>query len=541
MGEDQSLGILMTKSGGDLPLAGPGSAFLIFFYYRYLKKFASDPLLLILMRRFRDNFNKWFVVTESLEAEGGGRLTPLTEGPVLRSLALFTAPLLATNLLQSLNGTINTFWVGRALGPAGLAATSNANLILFFLMGAVFGVSLAASIMVAQAVGARDMALARKVVGVGAAFFLVAATTVALAGAALSNQLLALTGTPAKVLDEGVVYLRILFLAQPAMFLFAFLAAVLRGAGDGKTPMVFMALAVGLDAVLNPILIHGLAGAPPLGIAGAAWATLASQAVTLLALALYLHRRKHPLRLSRLQHGSLKTDLAIVRTLVDKGLPIGAQMVVFSLSALVMIAQVNRYGESIVAAYGVALQFWTYLQMPGLAISGAVSAMAGQYIGARRWDGVHAAVRSGLLMQLVVGLTMAIAAYLSINTLLQFFIVDPEAVRIANRLNHITLWSFGVMGVVFVLFGAVRAAGAVYGPLAILLASMLLARPLIAHVLERKIGLDGLWYSFPASIALCLLMAAAYYRWGGWRKGALLIVDLEQARSEAVAGPSPPA
>src|SRR5690349_3892393 len=96
----------------------------------------------------------------------------LTEGPIGRTLATFALPVLGSNVLQSLNGSVNAVWIGNLLGEAALTATSNANLVLFLLLGAVFGVSMAATILVGQAFGARDVARAKCVVGTGATFFI---------------------------------------------------------------------------------------------------------------------------------------------------------------------------------------------------------------------------------------------------------------------------------------------------------------------------------------------------------------------------------
>ncbi|MDF2692999.1 MAG: efflux family protein, partial [Labilithrix sp.] len=102
----------------------------------------------------------------------------LTEGAIGKTLVVFSLPILVTNVLQSLNGSVNAVWVGRYLGSAALTATSNANTILFLLIGSVFGIGMAASILVGQAVGARDVARAKRVVGTSAAFFFSASLVV---------------------------------------------------------------------------------------------------------------------------------------------------------------------------------------------------------------------------------------------------------------------------------------------------------------------------------------------------------------------------
>lgn len=121
----------------------------------------------------------------------------LTSGPIGRNLLLFSLPILAGNIAQSLNGSVNAVWVGRFLGEAALTATANANNIMFFLIGSVFGFGMASTILIGQAIGARDIAQARRVVGTSATFFIGLSVIIAIAGWFMAHPLLAAMGTPA--------------------------------------------------------------------------------------------------------------------------------------------------------------------------------------------------------------------------------------------------------------------------------------------------------------------------------------------------------
>ena len=208
----------------------------------------------------------------------------LTTGPIGRNLFLFALPILAGNIAQSLNGSVNAIWVGRFLGEAALTATANANNIMFFLIGSVFGIGMAASILIGQSMGARDLPQARRVMGTSATFFIGLSVVIAIAGWWLSHPLLAAMGTPAESLPLAEAYLRIIFLAMPTLYAFAFLSSALRGVGDSRTPFRFLLLSVLLDIGFNPLLIFGIGPFPQLGIAGAAWATLIAQTLSLLGL-----------------------------------------------------------------------------------------------------------------------------------------------------------------------------------------------------------------------------------------------------------------
>ena len=157
---------------------------------------------------------------------------------------------------------MNAVWVGRFLGEAALTATANANNIMFFLIGSVFGFGMASTILIGQAIGARDIAQARRVVGTSATFFIGLSVIIAIAGWFMAHPLLAAMGTPAASLPLAEAYLQIIFLAMPTLYAFAFLTAALRGAGDSRTPFRFLMVSVALDIALNPVLIFGMGPFP---------------------------------------------------------------------------------------------------------------------------------------------------------------------------------------------------------------------------------------------------------------------------------------
>jgi putative MATE family efflux protein len=442
----------------------------------------------------------------------------LTQGPISRTLLWFSLPVLGTSVLQSLNGSINAIWVGRLLGEDALTATTNANLILFFLLGAVFGVGMAGTILVGQAVGAKDLIRAKRVVGTTATFFLVISLVMAVSGFQASEHVLRWMGTPDEARPMAEAYLRVIFLTLPFLYFFAFMVMVQRGAGDARTPFRFMALAAMLDVALNPMLITGFGVFPRMGIAGAATSTLVSQAIGMTTMLMYLYWRKADLRLSGGELRYLKPDGAALRTIVLKGLPMGAQMLVISLSGIIMMSMINAYGAETAAAYGVAMQIWTYVQMPAMAIGAAVSSMAAQNVGAGQWDRVELSAHSGILINVLLTGSLVVLIYLADPFIVELFLPGAgQAVAIAKHINNIAGWSFIFFGVTFVLFGVVRSTGAVMPPLVILLISLFFVRIGFAKWLEPSWGANAIWWSFPLGMVTSASLAYAYYRWGSWR------------------------
>jgi len=447
----------------------------------------------------------------------------LTEGSISRGLLQFALPILYANVLQSLNGSVNSIWVGRFLGEAALTATSNANTIMFLLIGAAFGIAMAATILIAQRIGANDLPEARRVVGTSATFFAAISVLMAIAGLALCEPLLIAMRSPPASLPLAVAYMRVIFLALPCLYMYAFVMSVLRGAGDSRTPFFFMLLAVAIDIALNPLFIFGWGPVPRLGIAGSALATFIAQAVSLAALVRHLYRRKHMLVLHRSQLALLRVDWTVVGTLLRKGIPMSAQMLVLSASGVLMISIVNRFGVDTTAAFGASLQLWNYIQMPAFAVGMGVSAMAAQNVGARKWARVRSIARVGVLYSVLLTATViALLELLDAHAYALFLQAGSPAMATAHHINRIATPSFVFFGVSLVLFGVVRATGAVMAPLITLTISLLLVRIPLAEAFVGRWHADSIWWSFPISSALSAVLAVLYYRYGGWRSAHML-------------------
>jgi len=449
----------------------------------------------------------------------------LTEGSIPVALFRFALPILFANVLQSLNGSVNSVWVGRFLGEAALTATSNANTVMFLLIGAAFGVAMAATIIIGQTIGANDIAETKRVIGTSATFFAAISVAMAVAGLILSRPLLIAMSTPADSLPLAVTYMRVIFLALPCLYMYAFVMAVLRGAGDSKTPFYFMLLSVGIDIALNPVFIFGLGPVPRLGIAGSALATFVAQAVSLTALIRHLYRRRHLLCLHGDELALLKPDWSLAGTLVRKGIPMSAQMLVMSLAGVLMITLVNRFGVDTTAAFGAGLQIWNYIQLPAFAVGMAVSAMTAQNVGAGKWQRVMHIAHVGILYNALLTGSIVLAIELLDTYVFGLFLpAGSNALTIASHMNRIVTGSFVFFGISVALFGVVRATGAVMAPLFILTVSLLVVRFPLAELFLPRYQVDAIWWSFPISSAVASILALLYYRHGGWRSAHMLSV-----------------
>ena len=475
--------------------------------------------------------------SEAVPARPQGR--DLTTGPINRTLVLFALPTLGSNMLQSLNGSINSVWVGRFLGEQALAATSNANLILFLAISAVFGFGMAATILVGQSVGRGSIDGARRAIGTALGGLGGVAIAIAILGWLLTPEILHLMATPPEVAPLAAAYLRVIFLSIPPVFGTTLLTMGMRGTGDSLTPLWFMGLSVLLDSALNPVFILGLGPAPRLGIAGAATATLIANYITLIALVATIYLRDLPIRLRGRELRYLLPSLPLMRIISAKGLPMGLQMIVISIAGIAMIGLVNRHGMVVTAGYGVALQLWTYVQMPALAVSAAVSSMAAQNIGAGRWDRVDRITRSGLLINLALtGGAVALLLLFDRAAMALFLGSASPAIAVARHIQFLGSWSFILFGATMVLFSTMRANGSVLAPLIILTIGVLPVRLGFAMAMEPLIGVDALWWSLPLGSLASLCGAVLVFRHGAWRRGGLAI-PMEEGRERTSADGDP--
>ncbi|MEY4357021.1 MAG: hypothetical protein RL469_347 [Pseudomonadota bacterium] len=442
----------------------------------------------------------------------------LTEGSIPRTLFTFAIPILLGNVLQSVNGSINAIWIGKYLGAAALTGASNANIVMFLLLGSVFGITMASTILIAQNVGAQKLAEAKRVVGTSATFFFVLSLIFSLLGYFLSPTILEWMSTPKDAIHFGADYMRVMFVGLPASYAFFFVNGALRGAGDSKTPFAFLVMSVALDIALNPLFIFGLGPIPALGIAGSAFATLISQSASLAALLVTIYRRRNPLALHAGEGHLLRIDWNIVRSLVFKGLPMGLQMIVLSSSMVLFLGVVNQFGSDTSAAFAADMQLWNYVQMPALALGAAVSSMAAQNIGAGLWNRVTETARFAVLFNfLLTGVPVLVIYILSQHFIGVFLPAGSPALAIAEHANHIILWSFPLFGVSMVLSGVVRAAGAVIPPLLVLVLALLVVRAPLAQYSISHWGVDGVWWSFAISAIVAMSLSVLYYLFGNWR------------------------
>lgn len=213
--------------------------------------------------------------------------------PLWKTYTIFLVPMILSNLLQSLSGTVNNIYLGQMLGVSAMAAVSAFFPVLFFTIAFNIGIGTGASVLIGQAWGAKDVARVKAIAGSTLLVGISLGIVVAILGSTFTEPLLRALGTPADILPDTVTYARIMFLGAPCVYVFLLLTSMLRGVGDSKTPMLTLLISTLVGMVLTPALIRGWGGLPMLGIRSSAYATLTAFVIAITWTVWYLRRPIH--------------------------------------------------------------------------------------------------------------------------------------------------------------------------------------------------------------------------------------------------------
>ena len=435
-----------------------------------------------------------------------------SQRPLWKIYLIFLAPMVLSNFLQSFSGTLNGIYVGQLLGTQALAAVSGMFPIVFFFIAMVIGLGAGASVLIGQAWGAGETLLVKKVTGATLTLGAIIGLAAAVLGSVLARPALQGLGTPLDVLEDAVAYARVMMLIMPLLLVFILFTQLLRGISDTVSPLLALIVSTATGLLLTPALILGWLGIAPMGIQSAALAGLVGNALAMVFLVLRLRHKRSAMAPDREFFAALRLDWAILQKVLRIGLPTGVQMVVLSLSELVILALVNSHGSSATAAYGAVTQIVNYVQFPALSIAITASILGAQAIGAGRMERISPILRTGLLINLCLTGALVLVGYGLSNWLLGLFITDVDALIRAEHLLHIMLWSVLVFGFQAVIGGIMRASGVVLVPMGITLFCVLCIELPAAYALDAHFGLQGVWMAFPVTYIAMLILQTLYYR-----------------------------
>ena len=421
----------------------------------------------------------------------------LTTGSLSRHLMKTASFMLVTMVFQTLYFLVDLYWVGR-MGKEAVAAVAIAGNLMFVVLAVTQMLGVGTTAMVSHAVGRKEREVARHVFNqsqvlsilVGLLFFAAVMTA-----RGVYARGLAADATTAQLAQD---YLTWFVPAMSMQFLLVAMGAALRGTGNFKPGMVVQTTTVVINIVLAPVLMFGWGSGRPLGVKGAAIASLIAVAVGVVWMSRYFLKADAFLQFDQ----TAKTpDLTLWKKLLGIGLPAGAEFGLMAVYLLIVYVISRPFGAAAQAGFGIGLRIVQALFMPVVALGFAVAPVAGQNFGARKGARVIQTFREGALMAAGVMLVCGVICYLIPGALIGIFSDDPGVIAVGSEYLRISSWNFIASGVIFVASSTFQAMGNTLPALATsTLRILLVAIP--AFILSRWPGFElrWIWYLSVASI-----------------------------------------
>lgn len=346
----------------------------------------------------------------------------LTVGSVPKQLIKFGIPLYFSNLLQSFYSIVDMLVVGRFVGSNGLAAISNASMISFIINSICIGITIGGTVLIANYKGANDRQGQKETLGTLFSVCAIAAIFITILGIAIYKPVFLLLNVPAEAMKDACDYMMIVCAGTMFVFGYNVVCSVMRGLGDSKSPLYFVAIATVINVILNLLLV-GLIG---LGTKGSAFATIISQGISFLIA--IVHLRKHGFSFDfKLKSFLIKKDK--MKMILKVGMPSAIQMIVVNISYLLITGMLNVYGVAVTAASGIGLKVATFAGMACWAVGQAVTAMVGQNVGAGKTERVEYTTKVGLRLSLFATLITVVIVQLFAKPIIMIFTSNPEVVK----------------------------------------------------------------------------------------------------------------
>ncbi len=349
----------------------------------------------------------------------------MTNGSPMKLILGFSVPLLFGFLFQQFYNLMDTLIVGRFLGVDALAAVGSTGALNFLIIGFCMGVCNGFAIPLAHKFGAGDESGLRAFMMNAIYLSILFAAVMTVITVVFCRPILEVMQTPENIIDGAYVYIVIIFAGIPATYLYNLVAGIIRSMGDSKTPVVFLVIASVLNIGLDLLFIIGT----PLGVAGAALATVISQAVSGVACLIYSWKKfeiLHPNADER------KINGACMKTLCGMGVPMGLQYSITAIGSVILQSAVNTLGSNAVAAMTAGSKIGMFFCCPFDALGSTMATYGGQNVGAKKMDRIS----GGLKACSILGVSYAIIAFVVLfflgRHLAMFFVESAETQVIDN-------------------------------------------------------------------------------------------------------------
>lgn len=417
----------------------------------------------------------------------------LTKGSVTKAMLLFAYPMILGNLLQQFYNIADTLIVGRFLGADALAAVGASFSLMTFLTSILLGLCMGSGVVFSMLFGADKQEELKNYIFISFAITGIPAIAIEVLVLLFTDPLLTFLQIPAELRSLTKEYLQIIFCGILFTFFYNFFASLSRSIGNSMIPLAFLALSTILNIFLDLLLILQF----PMGVSGAALATILSQAISAFLMIIYCLRHMPFLRLQR-EHLRIRKNA--VSQILQYSLLTCVQQSIMNFGILMVQGLVNSFGVTVMAAFAAAVKIDSFAYMPVQDFGNAFSTFIAQNYGAKKEDRIRSGIRSAIAIAFSFSVLISVLVFTFAEKLMLLFVnaAETEIIAIGVQYLHIEGACYCGIGCLFLLYGLFRGLGKP-GISVVLTVISLGTRVFLAYLLAPipSIGLPGIWWAIP--------------------------------------------
>lgn len=439
-----------------------------------------------------------------------------TQGGYLKPMLMFSIPVLFGDVFSVLYNVVDSIVVGQYVGSQALAAVNSSFAITMVCVAIYAGFGMGSGVVVGQIFGAKQMENLSKAVATAfiGAFFV--GITMSCIGLLISRPLLSAINTPAEILDDANLYLKIYMCGCATQLFYYMTSGLMRSMGDSKTPMQALILCAVLNIVLDIVFVVVF----HLGCAGVALATVISQAVSAVMVVTRVLKGTYGFKITR---KDLKLDLGILVMILKVGVPSAIQQLVNSLGLLLVQSYANSFGTNLVASNGIIQKLDSFALMPVQALGQTITMFNAQNMGAGKLERMKTGNRKAMFLTFFVGLAAGVFLFFCVSPLYRMFINanDPgsaQILEIGRTSVHILAFFYCVVAIQQGYTAVLRGAGAAIPVMIIVIVSTVVYVPLTYLLAVRTGQYEGLYWAKNVFNSIMALGVVCYYRFGNWQR-----------------------
>ena len=370
----------------------------------------------------------------------------LTTGSIGKNIIKFSLPYFLSYFLQTLYGMADLFIVGQFNGIASITAVSIGSQVMHMITVMIVGIAMGTTVMIGKSVGARQKKETSKIIGNTISLFVCVSVILMMVLLFCVHPIVRIMSTPQQAVEGTRAYLMICFAGIPLITAYNIISSIFRGLGDSKNPMYFIAVACGVNIVLDYVFIGGF----HLGATGAALGTTLAQTVSVIVAIIAIRKKNTGISL---KYSDLKPDSRILKNILNIGIPISLQDGFIQISFIVITIIVNQRGLNDAAAVGIVEKIISFVFLVPSSMLSSVSAIAAQNIGAGKDERATKTLKYAIMISMSFGLCVAVLMQFISNLVVGIFTVDTTVIHMGSQYIRSYIWDCMIAGIHFSFSG----------------------------------------------------------------------------------------